>query len=127
MSSIIKVNTVQDQDGNNIINENANVITVGDAGDTVAVAGNVVKTNAVQAADAGNLISQSGTTITLGASGDTVEIATGASLVGGGISWQSSIVTAATLTAEAGKGYWIDTTHLNPIVLFLRSKYNNLV
>ena len=110
MSSIIKVNTVQDTDGNNIINENANVITVGDAGDTVAVAGNVVKTNAVQAADAGNIISQSGTTITLGASGDTVNIAAGASLVGGGISWQSSIVTAATHTAVSGEGYWIDTT-----------------
>jgi len=110
MSSIIKVDTVQDTDGNNIINENANVITVGDAGDTVAVAGNVVKTNAVQAADAGNIISQSGTTITLGASGDTVNIAAGASLVGGGISWQSSIVTAATHTAVSGEGYWIDTT-----------------
>ena len=30
--------------------------------------------------------------------------------VGGGISWQSSIVTAATHTAVAGEGYWIDTT-----------------
>ena len=28
MSSIIKVNTVQDTDGNNIINENANTITM---------------------------------------------------------------------------------------------------
>ena len=73
MSSIIKVNTVQDQDGNNIINENAN-------------------------------------TITIGKSGDTVQVASGASLVGAGIEWQSSIVTATTLTAEAGKGYWIDTT-----------------
>ena len=73
MSSIIKVDTVQDQDGNNIINENAN-------------------------------------TITIGKSGDTVQVASGASLVGAGIEWQSSIVTATTLTAEAGKGYWIDTT-----------------
>jgi hypothetical protein len=30
--------------------------------------------------------------------------------VSGGISWQSSIVTGSTLTAVAGKGYWIDTT-----------------
>jgi len=73
MSSIIKVDTVQDVDGNNIINENAN-------------------------------------TITIGKSGDTVQVASGASLVGAGIEWQSSIVTATTLTAEAGKGYWIDTT-----------------
>jgi hypothetical protein len=110
MSSIIKVNTVQDVDGNNIINENADTITVGASGDTVAVAGNIVKTNALQAADGGNLVSQSGTTITLGASGDTINVASGATLVGGGIEWQSSIVTASTLTAEAGKGYWIDTS-----------------
>ena len=29
MSSIIKVDTIQDQDGNNIINENSNTITIG--------------------------------------------------------------------------------------------------
>ena len=73
MSSIIKVDTIQDQDGNNIINENAN-------------------------------------TITIGKSGDTVQVASGASLVGAGIEWQSTIVTGTTLTAEAGKGYWINTT-----------------
>jgi hypothetical protein len=38
MSSIIKVDTIQDQDGNNIINENANTITIGKSGDTVTVA-----------------------------------------------------------------------------------------
>jgi hypothetical protein len=38
MSSIIKVDTIQDQDGNNIINENANTITIGKSGDTVQVA-----------------------------------------------------------------------------------------
>jgi hypothetical protein len=73
MSSIIKVDTIQDQDGNNIINENANTITIGKAGDTVSVAA-------------------------------------GATFVGGGIEWQSTIVTTSTLTAVAGKGYWIDTT-----------------
>ena len=73
MSSIIKVNTVQDTDGNNIINE-------------------------------------SGNTVTIGKSGDTVQVASGASLVGAGIAWQSSIVTAATLNADANKGYWIDTS-----------------
>ena len=39
MSSIIKVDTVQDQDGNNIINENANVITIGASGDTITSVG----------------------------------------------------------------------------------------
>jgi len=80
MSSIIKVNTVQDQDGNNIINENANTITIGASGDTISI-------------PAGATLANNGT-------------ATGFA----SIAWQSSIVTAATLTAEAGKGYWIDTT-----------------
>ena len=73
MSSIIKVNTVQDVDGNNIINENAN-------------------------------------TITIGKSGDTVQVASGASLVGAGIEWQSTIVTGATHTVSANQGIWIDTS-----------------
>jgi len=37
MSSIIKVNTVQDTDGNNIINENANNVTIGASGDTIKI------------------------------------------------------------------------------------------
>jgi len=34
----LKVNTVQDQDGNNIINETGNTVTVGKSGDTVQIA-----------------------------------------------------------------------------------------
>ena len=83
MSSIIKVNTVQDTDGNNIINENAN-------------------------------------TITIGKSGDTVQVASGASLVGAGIEWQSTVVTGATHTASAGQGLWLDTSS-NAITLTLPS------
>jgi hypothetical protein len=37
MSSILKVDTIQDQSGNNIINENADVITVGASGDTITI------------------------------------------------------------------------------------------
>jgi hypothetical protein len=37
MTSIIKVDTVQDIDGNNIINENANTITIGASGDTISI------------------------------------------------------------------------------------------
>jgi hypothetical protein len=88
MSSIIKVDTVQDIDGNNIINENAN-------------------------------------TITIGASGDTITIPSGATLANNGtatgfasIAWQSSIVTAATHTATAGQGLWLDTSS-NAITLTL--------
>jgi len=68
---------------------------------------------------------RSGTDLTLGDSGDTftipsggtLTVASGATLTNSGtatgfasIAWQSSIVTAATLTAVAGRGYWIDTT-----------------
>ena len=88
MSSIIKVNTVQDVDGNNIINENANNVTIGASGDTIKIP-----------------------------SGATLDIVSGATLANSGtatgfasIDWQSSIVTAATLTAVAGRGYWIDTS-----------------
>ena len=82
MSSIIKVNTVQDQDGNNIINENAN-------------------------------------TITIGKSGDTVQVASGATLEGAGIEWQSTVLLqAATHTASANQGLWLDTSS-NAITLTL--------
>jgi hypothetical protein len=38
MASILKVDTIQDQSGNNIINENAGTITIGKSGDTVNLA-----------------------------------------------------------------------------------------
>ena len=90
MSSIIKVDTVQDTDGNNIINENANTITIGASGDTISI-------------PAGATLANSGT-------------ATGFA----SIAWQSSIVTAATHTASAGQGLWLDTSS-NAITLTLPS------
>ena len=39
MSSIIKVDTIQDQAGNNIINESSDTITIGASGDTVNIVG----------------------------------------------------------------------------------------
>ena len=112
MTSKIKVDNIADQDDNNIINESGDVITVGAAGDTVAVAGNIVKSNAYQASDGGNIASQSGTTITLGASGDTVTLASGASQSGfgrsGSVNWQTTPKTA-TFTAANGEGYFINS------------------
>jgi len=37
MTSILKADTIQDTDGNNIINENSNTITIGASGDTVTI------------------------------------------------------------------------------------------
>ena len=113
MTSKIKVDNIADQDDNNIINESGDVITVGAAGDTVAVAGNIVKSNALQASDGGNLVSQSGTTITLGASGDTINLASGASQSGfgrtGTVDWQTGSIKTATFTAASGEGYFCNT------------------
>ena len=39
MTSILKVDTIQDTDGNNIINENSNTITIGASGDTTNIIG----------------------------------------------------------------------------------------
>jgi len=92
MASIIKVDTIQDQDGNNIINENANTITIGKSGDTVQVASGAefvgggiqwqsdIKTSAFTAvAGEGYWINttSAAVTVTLPASasvGDTIEI-----------------------------------------------------
>ena len=45
MSSIIKVDTIQDQDGNNIINESGNTITIGASGDTITIPSGATFTN----------------------------------------------------------------------------------
>ena len=39
MTSILKADTIQDTDGNNIINESGNTITIGASGDTVNIVG----------------------------------------------------------------------------------------
>ena len=44
MTSTIKVDNIQDQDGNNIINENANTITIGASGDTIQLAAGASQT-----------------------------------------------------------------------------------
>ena len=42
MTAILKVDTIQDTAGNNIINEASDVITIGASGDTIALAGTTV-------------------------------------------------------------------------------------
>ena len=42
MTAILKVDTIQDTSGNNIINESSDTITIGAAGDTIALAGTTV-------------------------------------------------------------------------------------
>ena len=114
MTSVIKVDTIQNTPGTNIINKCSTTITVGAACNSVAVTGNVVKSNALQASDAGNIISQSGTDITLGASGDTIALASGASQTGfgrtGTVDWDTGNIKTATFTAVSGNGYFANTS-----------------
>ena len=76
MTAILKVDTIQDTAGNNIINESSDTITIGAAGDTVTVPGTEVKSNKLSPA--------SGTALQIGDSGDTITIPSGATIVNSG-------------------------------------------
>jgi hypothetical protein len=90
MSSILKVDTIQDQSGNNIINENADTITIGASGDTIVIpsgatidaSGATLTLPTTIEVDA--IEPQSGTSLTLGASGDTITIPSGATITNSG-------------------------------------------
>ena len=112
MTSIIKVDDVQNQPGTNIINKCSTTITVGAASDNIRSAG-----INLQASDGGNLISQSGTDITLGASGDTINLASGASQSGfgrtGTVDWVTTpkVTGDSPITGVTGKGYFLNTNN----------------
>ena len=99
MTSTIKVNTVQDTDGNNIINENANTITIGASGDTIAIPAGANATlggaGSTITIPAGSTITNSGTAVNFGATGSA--------------SWSTTVKTGD-FTAVAGEGYFVDTS-----------------
>jgi len=111
MTSIIKVDDVQNQPGTNVVNKCGTTVNIGAASDNIRSAG-----NNLQASDGGNLISQSGTDITLGASGDTINLASGASQTGfgrtGTVDWITTpkVTGDSPITAVTGKGYFLNTT-----------------
>ena len=51
MTAILKVDTIQDTSGNNIINENANTITIGKSGDTINLAAGATNNLGIKEAD----------------------------------------------------------------------------
>ena len=51
MTAILKVDTIQDTAGNNIINENANTITIGKSGDTINLASGATNNLGITEAD----------------------------------------------------------------------------
>ena len=56
MASILKVDTIQDQDGNNIINESADTITIGASGDTITIPSGATITNSGTATGFGKVL-----------------------------------------------------------------------
>jgi len=106
--SKIEVNTVDAQCGS--------TVTIGSAGKTVSVPGNIVKSNALQASDGGNIVNQCGTTVTLGATGDTIALASGATQTGfgrtGTVDWITTpkVTGDSPVTGVTGKGYFMNTT-----------------
>jgi hypothetical protein len=90
MSSILKVDTIQDQSGNNIINENADTITIGASGDTITVpSGATLDASGATLTlpttiEVDTIEPQSGTSLTIGASGDTITIPSGATITNSG-------------------------------------------
>ena len=55
MTSILKVDTIQDADGNNIINESSNTITIGASGDTITIPSGATITNSGTASGFGGI------------------------------------------------------------------------
>jgi hypothetical protein len=60
MTSIIKVDTIQDQAGNNIINENANTITIGASGDTINIIGTLQNNGGALPGDISSVVAGTG-------------------------------------------------------------------
>ena len=55
MTSILKADNIQDADGNNIINESGNTITIGASGDTISIPSGATITNSGTATNFGEL------------------------------------------------------------------------
>jgi len=55
MTSILKADNIQDADGNNIINENSNTITIGASGDTITIPSGATITNSGTATGFGGI------------------------------------------------------------------------
>ena len=63
MASILKVDTIQDQSGNNIINESADTITIGASGDTITIPSGATITNSGTATGFGKVLQVVQTTV----------------------------------------------------------------
>jgi hypothetical protein len=110
-AEVYKADTIKDTSNNTYINKCGTNITIGTSGDSVTFADNVLKTNAIKDTSNNTYINKCGTTLTIGGCGQTLALAAGTTneLGGGGVDWDTTPKTAD-FTAEAGKGYFVDTT-----------------
>jgi hypothetical protein len=70
----------------------------------------IIRTDSIQNLNTSNIITQTNaTTLTLGYSGQTIAVASGATLLGGGITWTSTVVTSA-MTVAVNTGYFVNTS-----------------
>ena len=118
MTSILKVDTIQDADGNNIINESGNTITIGASGDTT----NIIGTLQNDGAAVGGVMTpafQASLTNSLSlADATTTDIVFNSELYDVGSGYNNSDGTFTVPSGEAGK-YFFGTN-----VLFLDSNGN---
>jgi hypothetical protein len=105
--SEIKVNKISPR-------TNCGTVTLGDSGDSFAIATCAsFKTKDVKDASGNIIISRCGSNITIGSSGAAVALAAGATQSGfgrtGTVNWDTTAKTT-TVTAASGVGYFVDTT-----------------
>ena len=130
MTAILKVDTIQDTAGNNIINENANTVTIGKAGDTVNVVGTLQNNSAALVtgkilqfimSDDTNNLNTTGTSFVTGGTGLTITPSSTSSKI--------YISVAFTAEVDAGRGYYTiyrDTTNVNGSAELVRNQVNGL-
>jgi len=96
MTAILKVDTIQDTAGNNIINESSDTITIGASGDTIALAGTTVTgiTQGITVADQWRLTTTTndGTNADITSNWERVDTA-GAGFIGSAMAESSGVFT----------------------------------
>jgi len=92
MTAILKVDTIQDTSGNNIINESSNTITIGKSGDAVNLASGATNNLGITMADQWRLTANNTTNADISSNLERVDDASSAK-IGTGMSESSGIFT----------------------------------
>jgi len=85
MTSILKVDTIQDADGNNIINESSNTITIGASGDTISIPSGATIANSGTATGFGGITQADQWRLTANITGTNAVISSNLSQVSGAV------------------------------------------